>query len=50
MLILLGAVLVGMFGIAGTFLSIEEKQRRDSETTRSTASSRPLGQAISGKQ
>ena len=28
MLIFLGVVIVGMFGIAGTFLSIEAKQRK----------------------
>jgi hypothetical protein len=30
MLIVLGVIIIGMFGIAGTFLTIEAKQRNDS--------------------
>jgi hypothetical protein len=31
MLIVLGVMLVGMFGIAGTFLTIEEMQRKQGD-------------------
>ena len=48
MLILLGAILIGMFGIAGTFLSIEAKQRKDEDAAKSSRSRRPsIGQVIS---
>ena len=35
MLIVLGVIIVGMFGIAGTFLSIEAKQRKQGNSAKS---------------
>jgi hypothetical protein len=53
MLIVLGAVLLGIFGIYGTFLSIEAKQRKADEAARSMqprGDRTTMGQAISERQ
>lgn len=39
MLIVLGVIIVGMFGIAGTFLSIEAKQRKQGNSAKSSETS-----------